>query len=271
MKKRLLQLSIFLFLASTTHAYYQAEQGRWLNRDPIEERGGVNIYGFVGNDPVVSVDILGRVAFNFGGGVGASGTLFLPAAGPVSTGLSVSYSVIMVVGVDTSRSSDMVQCAICHSGAVTVMGGVGVAANVSAGPVITFGPSGDINDMSGVSIQVGGAGGLPITPTLVGASIEVSVDVDIKTKQVTINVPKVGYGATAYVAIRVTGSCTGCTGIFDSPSVRNTKLRDCLSNVISAIEGAFGELEENGASTVEETKVVYTHPTDITIDKGPDE
>ncbi len=60
MKKRLLQLSIFLFLATTTHAYYQAEQGRWLNRDPIEERGGVNVYGFVGNDGVDLVDTDGR-------------------------------------------------------------------------------------------------------------------------------------------------------------------------------------------------------------------
>ena len=61
MKKRLLQLSIFLFLASTTHAYYQAEQGRWLNRDPIEERGGVNVYGFVGNNLIGNIDPLGLV------------------------------------------------------------------------------------------------------------------------------------------------------------------------------------------------------------------
>ena len=59
MKKRLLQLSIFLFLATTSHAYYQAEQGRWLNRDPIGEQGGVNVYGFVGNDGVGGYDFLG--------------------------------------------------------------------------------------------------------------------------------------------------------------------------------------------------------------------
>jgi RHS repeat-associated protein len=33
--------------------------GRWLNRDPIEERGGVNLYGFVGNRGCGVVDILG--------------------------------------------------------------------------------------------------------------------------------------------------------------------------------------------------------------------
>jgi len=32
----------------------------WPSRDPIEEEGGVNLYGFVGNDPADSVDILGE-------------------------------------------------------------------------------------------------------------------------------------------------------------------------------------------------------------------
>jgi uncharacterized protein RhaS with RHS repeats len=29
---------------------------RWLNQDPIGERGGINLYGFVGNNPVSSID-----------------------------------------------------------------------------------------------------------------------------------------------------------------------------------------------------------------------
>jgi RHS repeat-associated protein len=33
--------------------------GRWINRDPIEEAGGVNLYGFVGNDGVGHADLLG--------------------------------------------------------------------------------------------------------------------------------------------------------------------------------------------------------------------
>jgi RHS repeat-associated protein len=39
--------------------YFSPMMGRWLSRDPIEERGGVNLYGFVGNDPVNQVDLLG--------------------------------------------------------------------------------------------------------------------------------------------------------------------------------------------------------------------
>ncbi len=39
--------------------YYNPETGRWLSRDPIAERGGFNLYGFVGNDGVNRVDLLG--------------------------------------------------------------------------------------------------------------------------------------------------------------------------------------------------------------------
>lgn len=39
--------------------YYDPETGRWLNRDPIEEEGGVNLYGFIGNDGVNRWDYLG--------------------------------------------------------------------------------------------------------------------------------------------------------------------------------------------------------------------
>jgi RHS repeat-associated protein len=38
---------------------YSPQLGRWLSRDPIEERGGTNLYGMVGNDPVNAVDVLG--------------------------------------------------------------------------------------------------------------------------------------------------------------------------------------------------------------------
>ena len=41
------------------YRYYQSQTGRWINRDPIEEEGGVNLYGFVGNDGVGKWDLLG--------------------------------------------------------------------------------------------------------------------------------------------------------------------------------------------------------------------
>ena len=42
------------------YRYYSSDMGRWLSRDPIEEQGGLNLYGFVNNDPVNSVDSDGR-------------------------------------------------------------------------------------------------------------------------------------------------------------------------------------------------------------------
>jgi RHS repeat-associated protein len=39
--------------------YYSPELGRWINRDPIGERGGINIYSFVENETVSDWDYLG--------------------------------------------------------------------------------------------------------------------------------------------------------------------------------------------------------------------
>jgi RHS repeat-associated protein len=41
------------------YRYYSASSGRWVDRDPIEEWGGPNIYGFVKNRPTQFVDFLG--------------------------------------------------------------------------------------------------------------------------------------------------------------------------------------------------------------------
>ncbi len=41
------------------YRYYDPVTGRWPSRDPIEEDGGYNLYGFVGNDGVNGFDIYG--------------------------------------------------------------------------------------------------------------------------------------------------------------------------------------------------------------------
>jgi RHS repeat-associated protein len=40
--------------------FYDPIWGRWINRDPIEEDGGLNLYAFCGNDGINAVDFLGR-------------------------------------------------------------------------------------------------------------------------------------------------------------------------------------------------------------------
>ena len=46
-----------LYLA--TYRGYNPFTARWLNRDPIEENGGLNLYEYVGGNPIDSIDPLG--------------------------------------------------------------------------------------------------------------------------------------------------------------------------------------------------------------------
>jgi RHS repeat-associated protein len=41
------------------YRFYDPNLQRWPNRDPIEEKGGINLYGFVKNDPILAVDAFG--------------------------------------------------------------------------------------------------------------------------------------------------------------------------------------------------------------------
>lgn len=41
------------------YRFYDPLTQRWINRDPLGEAGGMNLYGFVGNGPIASVDPLG--------------------------------------------------------------------------------------------------------------------------------------------------------------------------------------------------------------------
>jgi RHS repeat-associated protein len=50
------------------YRYYHPGTGRWMSRDPLQEGGGKNLSGFVGNDPVRKCDLLGRVQVIFAGG-----------------------------------------------------------------------------------------------------------------------------------------------------------------------------------------------------------
>jgi hypothetical protein len=60
MRAKLLSMLILLgLLTQDGQAFYNAQQGRWQSRDPIEEVGGGNLYGFVGNEPIRYFDMLG--------------------------------------------------------------------------------------------------------------------------------------------------------------------------------------------------------------------
>ena len=59
LKRLFLAVAGLFVLSHTVQAHYDPNIGRWINRDPIGEQGGMNLYGFIGNDGVKSVDRLG--------------------------------------------------------------------------------------------------------------------------------------------------------------------------------------------------------------------
>lgn len=49
-------------VAYYAYRYYDPLTGRWSSRDPIYESGGVNLYEFLRNDSIQTVDILGLIS-----------------------------------------------------------------------------------------------------------------------------------------------------------------------------------------------------------------
>lgn len=88
--------------------FYRPDLGRWLNRDPIEEEGGENLYAFCGNAPILYVDILGESfldVFNdvvslVGSALTVVGSAAILTAGSV-TGVGIAVGVTgFVIGID---------------------------------------------------------------------------------------------------------------------------------------------------------------------------
>jgi hypothetical protein len=52
-------LLVILWTAQAALAFYNPEIGRWINRDPIEEQGGINLFSFSANDPIGGFDPFG--------------------------------------------------------------------------------------------------------------------------------------------------------------------------------------------------------------------
>jgi hypothetical protein len=63
------------------YRYYSPELGRWLSRDPIQESGGINLYGVVGNDPVNAWDYLGLKKIKIAFAYDVSASLARPVSG----------------------------------------------------------------------------------------------------------------------------------------------------------------------------------------------
>ncbi len=61
------------------YRYYHPGTGRWSSRDPIEEEGGLNLYGFVNNNPANIIDAVGLRSIDVNIGFDGSGSFKDPS------------------------------------------------------------------------------------------------------------------------------------------------------------------------------------------------
>jgi len=87
-KHTALAMGVFAFIATTqvASAFYDPNLGRWINRDPIGEVGGLNLYTFVSNSSLNRVDRLGLDAavINHGGYTGHTSFVIIQTDGSVT-------------------------------------------------------------------------------------------------------------------------------------------------------------------------------------------
>ncbi|MBI1840974.1 MAG: hypothetical protein HYR88_09015 [Verrucomicrobia bacterium] len=71
--KELMTVSGFYYYG---YRFYDPVTQRWLNREPIQERGGVNLYAFVGNNSTDKYDLDGRCIGELAGAIKALCSLY---------------------------------------------------------------------------------------------------------------------------------------------------------------------------------------------------
>ncbi|HEV2804213.1 MAG TPA: RHS repeat-associated core domain-containing protein [Chthoniobacterales bacterium] len=70
---------------------YDPDLGRWLNRDPIQESGGLNLFAYTKNDPANMVDPIGHNPIAIGAGIG---TFFGPEGTIIGAGIGAIVAVV---------------------------------------------------------------------------------------------------------------------------------------------------------------------------------
>ena len=168
------------------YRYFDPVTGRWASRDPIAENGGVNLYGFVGNDGVNCWDSLGQAP---GGGIVVGGGFHAPGLG-----LGIDINVAGQVNTD---------CEFCITYSATVR--AGPAGGIHGG----VGFSGSSNVSNGSSTTVGVGGWVAVD----GAGGSAYTEIDPRTGSVSGGGAKGELGVGGTVGPQVTFSCTGCESL----------------------------------------------------------
>jgi RHS repeat-associated protein len=86
--------------------YYNPTDGRWPSRDPIGENGGINLYGYVGGDPINAVDPQGLWQITIGGAWAYGGVLsFGKNNGQWNGSVTVGYGYGFTAGINPNDNT----------------------------------------------------------------------------------------------------------------------------------------------------------------------
>jgi uncharacterized protein RhaS with RHS repeats len=114
-------------VAYYAYRYYDPATGRWPSRDPIEEEGGVNLYGFVGNNSILLIDYLGLESDCKGEVVAGHGSRNPDGTGDEHNGLDFNRRVQQYLNGSQPTTCVFVGCASNHFNDVANALGFGVA------------------------------------------------------------------------------------------------------------------------------------------------
>jgi len=131
--------------------YYSPGLGRFLGRDPIDEAGGPNLYGFVGNNPINRWDLLGMFDWFYTGPDGTIHHTFPHITDSPGNFLTADRDAALIQASNTPGSAplyndwaDSLQAqmfdlfvAESSSGSMVTDAGVRVAFDVKVGPLLT--------------------------------------------------------------------------------------------------------------------------------------
>jgi hypothetical protein len=129
---------------------------RWPNRDPLGIKGGVNLYSFVGNEPIQTIDLDGLLKYKFGW--------------PVIAGGAARLLVSIVQAYDNAQCAQKENCALCCNGTAAALG-LTCAGTAIAGGLVTGG-------MFGAIPVIGPIVG-PVTGLVSGGSIASECGVEV--------------------------------------------------------------------------------------------
>ena len=213
------------------YRYYNPELGRWISRDPIEEQGGFNLYGMIGNNPLYKWDRLGyesavwrflkRVFWGAvsGAATGAlSGAAVGAAIGVVAGGVSVAPGAVAgaSVGAVSGAISGAISGGFSDSTTDALKNGAisGVVAGTTSGTGTVAGATwGTKAGITSGSIVGGTAGGINGYISSGG------------------NAAATAWGVATGA---FTGGCSGCNGAMSAQGVGNPKAD--LTSVIAGVD-----------------------------------